>query len=361
MIKVLFVCVHNAARSQMAEAFLNRIGAGRFVAESAGLEAGVLNPLVVEAMAELGYDLSQNQTKSVFDFYRAGRIYHHVIKVCDELNGQRCPIFPGTRSVRSWSFEDPSQFEGTHDEKLEKVRALRDRIKANVERLVDEQALIGLDAVPSDRRGNMHQEASDLRVYRIDGLNGLRHAQSQDLDVRVGLSGPGFELFDSGVITAAELIMANLGEAWLAQLHQPHLLSHQLLAFVEEVRDQMAPGTKGIRSMDAFIEGLHRTAAVRGLNIRSQVRSVVGPLDVRPPLSPLISYIEKSFERNQPLVWLRASEATPWSLVVGARIHPYSESIQFEIVEKGTLSWVDFTAWVKHDPIGGGLLSMVIE
>ena len=64
MIKILFVCVHNAARSQMAEAFLNRIGSGKFIAESAGLEAGVLNPLVVEAMAEVGYDLSRNQTKS---------------------------------------------------------------------------------------------------------------------------------------------------------------------------------------------------------------------------------------------------------------------------------------------------------
>jgi arsenate reductase (thioredoxin) len=94
MIKILFVCVHNAARSQMAEAFLNRIGAGKFSAESAGLEAGTLNPLVVEAMNEVGYDLSNNQTKSVFDFYRSGKIFHHVIKVCDEMNGQRCPIFP---------------------------------------------------------------------------------------------------------------------------------------------------------------------------------------------------------------------------------------------------------------------------
>ena len=361
MIKVLFVCVHNAARSQMAEAFLNRLGAGRFIAESAGLEAGVLNPLVVEAMSELGYDLSQNQTKSVFDFYRAGRIYHHVIKVCDELNGQRCPIFPGTRSVRSWSFEDPSQFDGTHDEKLAKVRALRDRIKANVERLVDEQALMGLDAARTNHRGILSQEADSSRVYRIGSINGLHHAHPQDQSPQIGLSVQAFANVDNGVITAAEWLMANQGDAWLTQLHQTHLFTHQLVAFVEEVRDQMAPETKGIRTMDAFIEGLHRAAAVRGLNIRSQTRSIVGPLDVRPPLNPLIAYLEKSFERNQPLVWLRSSATAPWSLVIGARIHPYSESIQFEVVENGKLSWVDFTAWVKHDPIGGGLISIIIE
>ena len=68
MQSVLFICIHNSARSQMAEAFLNRLGEGRYVAESAGLEPGTLNPYVVEVMKEIGYDLSQNQCKSVFDF-----------------------------------------------------------------------------------------------------------------------------------------------------------------------------------------------------------------------------------------------------------------------------------------------------
>ena len=81
MQKVLFVCIHNSARSQMAETFLNDLGEGRFVAESAGLEKGVLNPIVVEAMAELGYDISNNQTDSVFDFFKEGRNYDYVVKV----------------------------------------------------------------------------------------------------------------------------------------------------------------------------------------------------------------------------------------------------------------------------------------
>ena len=76
MTRVLFVCVHNAARSQMAEAFLNRLGEGRFTAQSAGLEPGTLNPYVVRAMQEIGYDLSGNQTKGVFDFYREAEGQH---------------------------------------------------------------------------------------------------------------------------------------------------------------------------------------------------------------------------------------------------------------------------------------------
>lgn len=92
MLKVLFVCVHNSARSQMAETFLNDLGKEYFFAESAGLEKGELNPNVVEVMKEIGYDISNNQTKSVFDFFKSGKSYTYVIKVCDEMNGQRCPI-----------------------------------------------------------------------------------------------------------------------------------------------------------------------------------------------------------------------------------------------------------------------------
>lgn len=84
ILRVLFVCVHNAARSQMAEAFLNRLDEGRFLAESAGFEPGRINPVVIESMAEIGYDLSANSVDSVFDFFRQGRNYDVVIKVCDE-------------------------------------------------------------------------------------------------------------------------------------------------------------------------------------------------------------------------------------------------------------------------------------
>ncbi|MBP6491428.1 MAG: arsenate reductase ArsC [Clostridia bacterium] len=133
MIKVLFVCVHNAARSQMAEAFLNQLGQGDFSAESAGLEPAPLNPLVVKAMAEIDYDISKNETDSVFDFYKKGHKYNIIVKVCDMESGQKCPIFPLTFKVLDWNLPDPSAFEGSEEEKLNQVRLLRDEIKGLVE------------------------------------------------------------------------------------------------------------------------------------------------------------------------------------------------------------------------------------
>ncbi len=131
--KVLFVCIHNSARSQMAETFLNSFGGELFEAQSAGFEPGNINPLVVEVMREIGYDLSNNETNSVFDFFKEGRRYNYVITVCDEGAAQRCPLFPGITQRINWSFEDPSSFEGTYEEKLAKTRVVRDAVKAKVE------------------------------------------------------------------------------------------------------------------------------------------------------------------------------------------------------------------------------------
>jgi arsenate reductase (thioredoxin) len=131
--KVLFVCVHNSARSQMAEAFLNQLAGDQFFAESAGFEPGTLNPLVIEVMKETGIDISNNSTKSVFDFFKQGRLFHFVIAVCDGASAERCPIFPGVTKRLGWSFEDPSSFTGTHEEKLAKTRRVRDSIKAEIE------------------------------------------------------------------------------------------------------------------------------------------------------------------------------------------------------------------------------------
>jgi arsenate reductase len=136
--KVLFVCIHNSARSQMAEAFLNQICGEFFEAHSAGIEAGRLNPLVVEAMQETGVDISGNRTKQVFDFIKSGRMFAYVITVCDEASAERCPIFPGVTTRLHWSFPDPSTFQGTPEEKLEKVRAVRDAIKSKIEAWCDE-------------------------------------------------------------------------------------------------------------------------------------------------------------------------------------------------------------------------------
>lgn len=137
-IKVLFVCIHNSARSQMAEVFLNDFGKEKFSAESAGIEPGVLNPVVVKAMAELGYDLSGNRTKAALDLQKSGRTYDFVITVCDPDAAERCPVFPGNVKRLHWGFKDPSSFKGSDEEKLAFTRTVRDEIKAAVEKFINE-------------------------------------------------------------------------------------------------------------------------------------------------------------------------------------------------------------------------------
>jgi len=131
--RVLFVCIHNSARSQMAEAFLNQLCGDDFEAHSAGLEPGKLNPIVVEAMQEVGIDISGNQTKGVFDFVKSGTLFAYVITVCDEASAERCPIFAGITKRLHWSFPDPSAVAGSHEEKLAKAREIRDTIKKKIE------------------------------------------------------------------------------------------------------------------------------------------------------------------------------------------------------------------------------------
>ena len=132
--KVLFICIHNSARSQMAETFLNQICGGQFEASSAGLEPGKLNPIVVEAMQEIGIDISGNQTKAVFDIFKSGKIFKYVITVCDETSAERCPIFPGVTKRLHWGFPDPSAIQGTHEEKLQRTRQIRDLVKSQIEK-----------------------------------------------------------------------------------------------------------------------------------------------------------------------------------------------------------------------------------
>jgi arsenate reductase len=134
--RVLFVCAHNSARSQIAEAFLMEMAGDRFDAQSAGLEPGQLNPLAVEAMGEIGIDISRNQTKSVFDFFKRGELFSYVITVCDEKTAEQCPVFPGITNRWHWSFEDPAGLTGTHEEKMERMREIRDRIRDKIEAFI---------------------------------------------------------------------------------------------------------------------------------------------------------------------------------------------------------------------------------
>ena len=131
--KVLFVCIHNSARSQIAEELFNQMCGEEFIAESAGLSPGALNPLAIEVLREDGIDISNKATQSAFDVVKRGDIFAYVITVCDETNAERCPIFPGVTTRLHWSFSDPSSFEGSWEEKLEKTREVREEIREKLE------------------------------------------------------------------------------------------------------------------------------------------------------------------------------------------------------------------------------------
>ncbi|MBF0476489.1 MAG: arsenate reductase ArsC [Deltaproteobacteria bacterium] len=117
----------------MAEAFLHHLAGDRFEASSAGFEPTCINPLVIEVMREEGFDLSDHQTKSVFELYKQGKLYRYIITVCDESTGQRCPVFPGIAKRLHWSFDDPASFTGSHEEKLALTRKVRDEIMATIQ------------------------------------------------------------------------------------------------------------------------------------------------------------------------------------------------------------------------------------
>jgi arsenate reductase len=135
-IKVLFLCVHNSARSQMAEAYMKKFGSERFAPESAGLEPGTLNPLAVEVMREDGIDISNNPTKDVFDLFKQGKYFFYVITVCDASSSDRCPVFAGMQTKINWDFADPSKATGSHEEKLAQTRIVRDEIKDAVKKFI---------------------------------------------------------------------------------------------------------------------------------------------------------------------------------------------------------------------------------
>lgn len=129
---VLFVCIHNSARSQMAEEFLRKLGGDRFTVQSAGLEPGTLNPVVIEALKEEGIDITGKAPVTVRDLIAAGRKFDYIITVCDEASAERCPVFPGGGRRLHWGFPDPSGFDGSPEEKLAGTREVRDRIKQTV-------------------------------------------------------------------------------------------------------------------------------------------------------------------------------------------------------------------------------------
>jgi arsenate reductase (thioredoxin) len=131
-IRILFICIHNSGRSQMAETFLKAIGSEWFEVESAGFIPKPIDPYVIEVMKEVGYDLSNNTSDSVMQFFKEGRLYNYVITVCDESIENECPVFPGIARRLHWPFPDPKKVSGTNAEKLRKVRSIRDDIRRQI-------------------------------------------------------------------------------------------------------------------------------------------------------------------------------------------------------------------------------------
>ena len=128
-LRVLFVCTHNSARSQMAEGFLREYGAGRFEVFSAGTEATAVRPEAIEAMAEVGIDISGQESKTV-DRY-LGESFAWVITVCDQAR-EACPIFPGANEMAHWGFDDPSAATGDEEARMAVFRRVRDEIARRV-------------------------------------------------------------------------------------------------------------------------------------------------------------------------------------------------------------------------------------
>ncbi len=129
-VKILFLCTGNSARSQMAEGYLRHASGDRFDAMSAGIEPKGLNPLAIEAMREIGIDISKQTSKDVVSLL--GQHIPYVVTVCDNAK-ERCPIFPGTWKFLHWSLKDPAAAGGTRDEKLAEFRRIRDEIIEHID------------------------------------------------------------------------------------------------------------------------------------------------------------------------------------------------------------------------------------
>jgi arsenate reductase len=131
--RVLILCTGNSARSQMAEGLLREVAGDKFEVESAGVAPSSVRPEAIEAMREMGIDISGHRSKSVDEF--AGQPFDYIITVCDNAR-DHCPVFPGTATRFHWSFEDPASVEGSDDERLGAFRTVRDQIQRRLQSFV---------------------------------------------------------------------------------------------------------------------------------------------------------------------------------------------------------------------------------
>ena len=172
--RVLFLCTHNSARSQMAEGFLRQLAGDRVEVASAGTEATRVHPLAMRAMREVGIDLSPHTSKTVDTLL--DRPWDYVITVCDSAN-ERCPLFPGRTTRLHWSFEDPSQATGSEDQRLATFRRVRDQIHA---RLTE-----WLATAPWAPRGSAARPILTTRLATVADAGGIARIYTQGIEERI--------------------------------------------------------------------------------------------------------------------------------------------------------------------------------
>jgi len=176
--RVLFLCTHNSARSQMAEGLLRHMAGDRFEAHSAGTEATHVRPLAIRVMEEVGVDISGQESKTLERYLN--ETFDHVITVCDDANAA-CPFFPGARNRLHWSIEDPSRAEGSEEERLAIFRRVRDEIREHIEHeLVNKKWSLTSEntSCTQSRRTTTSAQPLDQRQLHLRGSLGHKRAES---------------------------------------------------------------------------------------------------------------------------------------------------------------------------------------
>jgi arsenate reductase len=154
-LRVLFLCTHNSSRSQMAEGLLRARGGAAYQVFSAGTEPRVVHPLAIQAMREIGIDISHQTAKGIEAFTSAPPM-DLVVTVCDEA-AEACPFFPNARRQVHWGFPDPSQAQGSEEERLAVFRHIRDHIAAKITRFLDRQPSLSLELLFAAARAEEQQ------------------------------------------------------------------------------------------------------------------------------------------------------------------------------------------------------------
>lgn len=348
MIKVLFVCVHNSARSQIAETLMNDLGKGLFVAESAGLEPGTLNADVVDSMAELGYDMSNNPTKSVFDFYKEGRRYHYVFKVCDQLSGQKCPIFPAAKAQLNWNHEDPSTFEGTKEERLNQVRVVREDIRKNIMSFIEYHQI-------QEFQFSVHQRATDKQVYERLDINHLTVKDNEK--IYVGASTVFFkekERIQHGqsIVAATNLILFDYAKSIKDTYSTEYLTPTQVRGLMDELWDILYPVKQGNISMQAFVNGLEFFESVKHMNFSLNYRTIDAATSSSYKDS-IIGFLTQALSKNRPVAFVNQT-SNIWSWLTIFEIDDRNET--FSALDNGNITVFNLTDWLNQEETIGGFV-----